>query len=236
MQTPPPSGKRYVCTFIDDFYRFTTIHLLKEKSETFKKFNEFYEITANKFGKKIQCLGQTVLANILTGDSWNTWKTKALKFNARHLTPRSKTTPPSAKTGLWEMTRCMLLDVQLENKFWDETVMTSNNLQNILPWKSIEKTPYEHWYKRKPYYGNLRRFVGSQSYCRYFCGLRCKLKGMQVFYTRKGKSGYLSWRQARWCSQSKHEYNSLINNSTWRLVRLPKEKNLMGWKCLFIIK
>lgn len=56
MQTRTPSGNRYLLTFIDDFSRYTTIYLIKEKSETFQKFKEFHQLVQNQFGKKIKSL------------------------------------------------------------------------------------------------------------------------------------------------------------------------------------
>lgn len=51
---------------------------------------------------------------------------------------------------LIEMARCMLLDAKLKRKFWAEAVNTANFLQNRLPTRTREKTPYEIWNSRKP--------------------------------------------------------------------------------------
>ena len=34
-------GNRYIITFIDDFSKYSTIYLLKNKSDAFKKFQDF---------------------------------------------------------------------------------------------------------------------------------------------------------------------------------------------------
>lgn len=52
MQIQSPSGKRYVSTFIDDFSKFATIYLLKEKSETLSCFKDYVEICKTMFGRK----------------------------------------------------------------------------------------------------------------------------------------------------------------------------------------
>ena len=52
--------------------------------------------------------------------------------------------------SLIEMAKCMLLDADLENKYWGEAIMTAIYLQNKLPTKATEKTPYEMWIGRKP--------------------------------------------------------------------------------------
>ena len=48
------------------------------------------------------------------------------------------------------MARYMLLDANMDKKYWGEAVNTVNYLQNRLPAKTIGKTPYELWYSRRP--------------------------------------------------------------------------------------
>lgn len=159
MQTKTPSGKRYLLTFIDDFSRFTTIYLLKEKSEAFQKFKEFHELVQNQFGRKIK-----MIRTDRGGEYLNTAFISYLNENGIKM---QRTAPYSpAQNGvaerknrtLIEMARCMLTDADLEFIFWGEAVTTANFIHNRLAWKNITKTPYEHWYNKKPVYTNLKRF------------------------------------------------------------------------------
>ena len=43
---------RYIITFIDDFSKYTTIYLLKNKSDAFEKFQDFLKEVENQFGRK----------------------------------------------------------------------------------------------------------------------------------------------------------------------------------------
>lgn len=52
MQTVSLSGMRYMLTFIDDFTKYTVVHLLKLKSEVFKKLKEYVCVVHNKFQRK----------------------------------------------------------------------------------------------------------------------------------------------------------------------------------------
>ena len=45
-------GNRYIITFIDDFSKYTTIYLLKNKSDAFEKFQDFLKEVENQFCKK----------------------------------------------------------------------------------------------------------------------------------------------------------------------------------------
>uniref|UniRef100_A0A5S6QZG6 Integrase catalytic domain-containing protein n=1 Tax=Trichuris muris TaxID=70415 RepID=A0A5S6QZG6_TRIMR len=65
--------------------------------------------------------------------------------------------------SLIEMARCVLLDAGLSKRFWGEAVLTAAYLQNRLPNRSVECTPYEHFYGFKPAVNYLRVF-GSKAY------------------------------------------------------------------------
>ena len=47
-------GNRYIITFIDDFSKYTTIYLLKIKSDAFEKFQDFLKEVENQFSRKIK--------------------------------------------------------------------------------------------------------------------------------------------------------------------------------------
>ena len=45
---------RYIITFIDDFSKYTTVYLLKNKSDAFEKFQDFLKEVENQFCRKIK--------------------------------------------------------------------------------------------------------------------------------------------------------------------------------------
>ena len=47
-------GNRNIITFIDDFSKYTTVYLLKNKSDAFEKFQYFLKEVENQFGRKIK--------------------------------------------------------------------------------------------------------------------------------------------------------------------------------------
>ena len=47
-------GNRYIITFIDDFSKYTTIYLLKNKIDAFEKFQDFLKEVENQFDRKIK--------------------------------------------------------------------------------------------------------------------------------------------------------------------------------------
>ena len=46
----------YIITFIDDFSKYTTVYLLKNKSVAFEKFQDFLKEVENQFGRKIKII------------------------------------------------------------------------------------------------------------------------------------------------------------------------------------
>ncbi|XP_055524286.1 copia protein isoform X1 [Wyeomyia smithii] len=52
METVTPSGNRYIMTLIDDFSRYTVVHLLRKKSEAASKIKQYVRWVENIFGKK----------------------------------------------------------------------------------------------------------------------------------------------------------------------------------------
>ena len=49
-------SSRYFVTFIDDYLRFTTVCLMKHKSEVLEKFKEFVELVENLSEKRVKSL------------------------------------------------------------------------------------------------------------------------------------------------------------------------------------
>ncbi|KMQ81757.1 copia protein, partial [Lasius niger] len=91
------------------------------------------------------------------------------------------------------MTRCLLSEANLPATFWAEAVNTANYLQNRLPTKANEVTPYELWTGRKPDLSNIKTF-GAKAYAYIHKSKRGKLdpkaiEGILIGYDHRSK-GY----------------------------------------------
>lgn len=75
---------------------------------------------------------------------------------------------------LMEMARCMIFDSGVTKKYWGEAVVTANYLQNRLPTKSNNCTPYEKWNSRKSTLKDIHIF-GCEAYAKIPDELRRKL-------------------------------------------------------------
>ena len=56
MDLPSVGGSRYFVTFIDDYSRYTTVYMMKQKSEVLAKFTEFVNLVENQTGLKVKRL------------------------------------------------------------------------------------------------------------------------------------------------------------------------------------
>lgn len=186
MQTLTPSGKRYVLTFVDDFSRYTTIYLLANKSETFAKFKEYYELTKNMFNKSIKMIRTDRGGEYESNEFKQFLQNNGIKYQrTAAYSPQQNGVSERKNRTLVEITRCLLFDSEMTNTFWGEAIHTANFLQNVMVWKHANKTPFELWTGRKPIYSNLRRF-GAKCYVKIHDELRRKLDKKAVDATLLG--------------------------------------------------
>lgn len=164
MENVTPSGNRYAMTIIDDFSRFTVTYLLQRKSEAAGIIQDYVKWVENHFGRK---------PGFVRSDGGGEFNNHELrKFYKQHGIQPQFTTPYSPQQNgvaerknrsLTEMATCMLIDAGMEKRFWGEAMLTATYLQNRLPSRSIQKTPHELWWGRKPDLAHLRVF-GSPAY------------------------------------------------------------------------
>ena len=164
MQTVTPSGKRYTLTIIDDYSRYCTVYFLQYKSEAAKFIKDFVEMTKTQFNKRVKVIRSDRGREYINDDLQQYLKAKGIKMQyTAAYSPQQNGVAERKNRSLMEMARCMLIDANMDKKYWAEAINTANYLQNRLPTKAVEKTPYELCYSRKPDVKNLHIF-GSKAY------------------------------------------------------------------------
>ena len=146
MQTATPGGNKYFMTMIDDCSKYTVVYLLKNKSEVPDRIKQYVKFVQTKFKKT---------PKVIRSDRGGEYVNEALTrfFRSEGITPQLTVPYTPQQNGvaerknryLTEMTRSMLIDAQLPNKYWGEAMNTANYLQNILPTADDTVTPYERW-------------------------------------------------------------------------------------------
>lgn len=162
--TATPSGNRYFLSLIDDYSRFTVIYLLKEKSEAKEKVKEFVHFCKNYFGRKPKVIRADGGGEYVNKDLCNFYAKEGIvaQFTTAY-SPQSNGVAERKNRSLQEMASCMLIDAGMEKKYWGEAIRTAAFLQNRLPSRVIEGTPYEKFYGSKPKLDRLRVF-GCDAY------------------------------------------------------------------------
>lgn len=166
MEHPTPSGNKYFITLIDDFSRFCVVFLLKSKDEAAEKIMEYVRWAENIFNRK-PC--------VLRSDGGGEYVGEKLKQFCRSegiqqqfstpYSPQSNGVAERKNRSLQEMASCMLLDANLPKRYWGEATLTATFIQNRLPSRAVDKTPFELWTGNKPNLTDLRIF-GCEAYVR----------------------------------------------------------------------
>ncbi|KAG5875619.1 hypothetical protein JTB14_034686 [Gonioctena quinquepunctata] len=159
IHTETPRGRKYFVTFIDDYSEFTFLYSLRNKSEVYEKLKEFVEMVETQFGRNPKVIisdrgGEYVNENVqsfLKEDGIGMQYTVPFCSQQNGVAERKN-------RYLMEMARCMLFDAELPNRFWGETIVNVNYLQNRLPSRSVDVTPYEMWKNKKPNISHIQRF------------------------------------------------------------------------------
>ncbi|GJY92478.1 retrovirus-related pol polyprotein from transposon TNT 1-94 [Tanacetum coccineum] len=159
-------GNRYTLVIVDDYSRYTWTRFLKDKTEAFDQFEIFSKKIQNQLGCTIVSIktdhdrefdhevqfGEFCNANGITHN-----------FSASR-TPQSNGVVERKNKTLQEMSKTMLNEQSLPQKFWCNAVDTSTYILNrILIRAILGKTPYELLRGRKPTLDYFRVF-GSKCF------------------------------------------------------------------------
>src|SRR3989337_4571704 len=151
MSVDTRGGYCYFLIFTDDLSRYGYIYLMKHKSETSEKFKQFQSEVENHRNYKIKFLQSDRRGEYLSYEFGN---------HLRQCGIVSQLTPPGTphRNGVSECRNHTLLDMvrsmksltDLALSFWGYALETAAFTLNRAPSKSVETTPYELWFGKKP--------------------------------------------------------------------------------------
>ena len=164
MNTLTPGQKKYFLTFIDDHSRYTTVYLLHSKDEVSMKLEEYLKFVQNKFERRVKALRTDNGTEYTSKQTQAIMKREGIEFlTTVPYNPQLNSVVERKNRTLCESARSMLFDAGLPTKYWGEAVMTACYVQNRLPTKATDKTPFELWNGSKPDIKHLRVF-GCKAY------------------------------------------------------------------------
>ncbi|GJX30164.1 retrovirus-related pol polyprotein from transposon TNT 1-94 [Tanacetum coccineum] len=159
-------GNRYTLVIVYDYSRYTWTRFLKDKTEAFDQFEIFSKKIQNQLGCTIVSIrtdhGREFDNEVQFGEFCNA-NGITHNFSAPR-TPQSNGVVERINRTLQEMSRTMLNEQSLPQKFWCNAVDTSTYILNrILIRAILGKTPYEILRGRKPTLDYFRVF-GSKCF------------------------------------------------------------------------
>ncbi|GJV85162.1 retrovirus-related pol polyprotein from transposon TNT 1-94 [Tanacetum coccineum] len=159
-------GNLYTLVIVDDDSRYTWTRFLKNKTDAFEQFEIFSKKIQNQLGCLIVSIrtdhGREFDYEVQFGEFWNA-NGITHNFSAPR-TPQSNGMVERKNRTLQEMSRTMLNEQSLPQKFWCNAVDTSTYILNrILIRAILGKTPYELLRGRKPTLDYFRVF-GSKCF------------------------------------------------------------------------
>ncbi|GJY02544.1 retrovirus-related pol polyprotein from transposon TNT 1-94 [Tanacetum coccineum] len=139
-------GNRYTLVIVDDYSRYTWTRFLKDKTEAFDQFKIFSKKIQNQLGCTIVSIrtdhGREFDNEVQFGEFCNA-NGITHNFSAPR-TPQSNGVVERKNKTLQEMSRTMLNEQSLPQKFWCNAIDTSTYILNqILIRAILGKTPYE---------------------------------------------------------------------------------------------
>ncbi|XP_073121767.1 uncharacterized protein [Henckelia pumila] len=141
---------------INDYSRYGYVYLMQRKSETFGKFKEFLAEAQKQLGKSLKILRSDRGGEYLDTEFKNHLIEKGI---ISHLTvpktPQQNGVAERRNRTFLDMVRSMMSYASLPTSFWGYALQTTVYILNVVPSKSIPKTPIELWNGRKP---SLRHF------------------------------------------------------------------------------
>ena len=124
---------------------------MKHKSETFEKFKEFQSEVENHLNKKIKHLRSDRGGEYLSYEFGTHLKACGIVPQLTPAgTPQHKNVSERRNRTLLDSVRSMMSLTDLPISFWGYALETVVFILNRAPSKSVETTPYELWYDKKP--------------------------------------------------------------------------------------
>ena len=124
---------------------------MKHKSETFEKFKEFQNEVENHRNKKIKFLRSDHGGEYLSYEFFLHLKQCGIVSQLMPpTTPQRNGVSRRCNHTLLDMVRSMMSLTDLPLSFWGYALETASFTLNRAPSKSVEMTPYELWFGKKP--------------------------------------------------------------------------------------
>lgn len=158
-------GFRFYVIFVDEYFRYSWLYPLRNKSKKFSVFVAFQKLIENQLSTKIKQFQSD------GGGEFVNLRMKKHLMDCGILHRISSPYTPQ-QNGLAERRHCHLIELALSTMFhchlplhyWVDAFFSDNYIGNILPSSAIEQqSPFQKLFGKKPDYSALR-VIGSACY------------------------------------------------------------------------
>lgn len=161
LEVPSLGGSPYFMTIIDDFSRYTTVYLLKRKSEAFQYFQLFYKKVENILDRKLKSLRTDNGGEYISSEFCKYRNINGIVHQTTiPYTPQQNGVAERMNRTLLNHARAMLQSKNLNKSFWAEALQTSVYIRNRIPCSALPNniTPHHLWHKSTPDLSHIRVF------------------------------------------------------------------------------
>ena len=188
----PESGQgfKYVLGITGDYSGTIFTYFLKNKSDTLNATERFLA-DSSPYGN-VKCLRSDNGTEFTSQAFKSLTKNKIKHETSAPYSPHQNGTAERSWRTLFEMARCLLLNANLDKKFWPYAVLTATYMRNRCYNNRLKQTPFQALTRKKPNISNMTIF-GTE--CFAYTQNRAKLdakceKGIFFGYD-KGSPAYL---------------------------------------------
>lgn len=149
------NGVKYFLTIVDDFSRFTWVHLMVSKSQTRSLLVSFINLVANQFNTMVKILRSD---NGIEFQMPEFYQSKGIVHQLSCVeTPQQNSVVERKHQHLLNVARALRFQANLPLFFWGECVLSAAHIINRIPTPILSnKTPFECLFSVLPQFSHLR--------------------------------------------------------------------------------
>jgi hypothetical protein len=148
---------KYFLTIVDDFTRFTWIHLMNNKCQTRSLLCSFFQLVATQFNCKIKCIrNDNGVAFQMTGFFQSNGVIHQLSCVE---TPQQNSVVERKHQHILNVARSLRFQAQLSLSFWGECIISAAYIIHRIPTPILSNiSPFEKLFNTPPSFSHFRVF------------------------------------------------------------------------------
>ena len=212
--------KKYVLSFIDHATRYTKLRFLSKKSDGADAMIEMVKEAEKEQGKEVKIIRCDGGSEYITTKLINYLRDRGIKLQETHRdAPYENGMAERYNRTLLEATRTNLIQSNMPERFWAESMDTVNYVKNRIKHTTTGKIPYELYYGTVPMTSHLQPW-GSPAIVHDQKATKLQPKGKRLIfvgYNEGNTKGY------RFCNPHNNE---ITLSKDARFLQLPSKKYL----------